>query len=150
MDINNIRIREYQNWSINNMSNCVDFATCDIGEGVIILVSDKEISELEVLGLQCIIQRKAEIYRGLDLSIDVVKGEYSKNNDTIIMYESFHTFHNISKATNSLLSFQNKDLLNNSKDIICIFYELSPRYNKSRLWKFFNKRYYYINNWITN
>ena len=143
---NNIRIQEYENWSINNIGNCIDF-TCGIGKGIIVLVSDKEINELEILGLQCIVQGKAEIYKGLDLNIDIVEGEYSKSNDTILSYESFH---NIFEASSNLLSFQNKDLLNNSKDIICIFYELLPRYNKSKLWKIFNKRYYHINNWMIN
>lgn len=140
--MNTIKIREYQGWSLNNTNNVTNFY--EEGENAIILVSDKEINELEILGLEYLIRCNSKIWEGLDLDISISKAEYYKNSDTISPIYNYYYYNmicvsDIKKATTLLLD-HHKELLNNAKDIIYIYYKAMPRHNKTWLNRILHKR----------
>lgn len=132
-DNKNILIREFEGWSAINTRHCLNFK---VGEGIIALVSDREISELEILGIEYLVRDSSEIWKGLDLDICITKGHYNKETDFICNNVNNSKIINASKECLE----HNKDMLENYKSIICIHYIAVPRYNKSSLWKFLNKR----------
>jgi len=136
----NITIREYEGWSINNTANSINFKN---GIGHIIFVSDKEINELEILGIYHIIKHKANIYEGLDLNVTVLEGYYNKSIDRIFDYGNNYLqdgyITSVNNASNYLLN-NKKELLFNSKSIIHIYYNAVPRYKKTKWWCFWNRR----------
>lgn len=142
----NVVIREYEGWSINNTGNCINFKS---GIGHIIFVSDKEINELEISGIYYITKHQANIYKGLDLNITVFKGYYNKSIDRILDCANNYTqddcITSVNNASNYLLDV-NKDLLLNSKNIIHIYYNAIPRYKKSKWWCFWNNRKCFVYN----
>ncbi len=140
--MHSIKIRKYESWSLNNTNNKNNFY--EKVENSIILVSDKEINELEILGLEYLIKCNSKIWEGLDLDISINKAEYYKNSDTISPIYSYYYYNMnfipvIKKATTLLLECH-KELLNNAKDIIYIHYNATLRQDKSWLWKMLHKR----------
>lgn len=142
----NVAIREYQGWTVNNTTNCIQFKS---GIGHIILVSDREINELETMGVYHIVKHKSSMYKGLDLNVIMFKGKYHKPIDRIIdcynewLYDTRITIVN---DASSYLMNHNKELLDTAKSIIHIYYEAIPRYKKSKWWCFWNKRKCIVSN----
>lgn len=147
--MDNVIIRQYEGWSITNMSNHINF--CHKGENTILLVSDKEINELETLGIVQIAKENANIWEGLDLDITIIKANYEKTKDRIRPCLHLCDYDKISipyinKVSKFLLDIDS-ELLNKSKDIIYIYFNAKSRYNKSRFWKFKHKRQVNIHNY---
>lgn len=85
----NVKIREYQGWSLNNTKNMINYYDLD---GVIVLVSDKEINEVESIVLEKIVRDNAMIWEGLNITINIFKGKYEKETDSIIIYNFYSSF----------------------------------------------------------
>lgn len=128
------KFREYQGWSINNMKNCLHI---EKGENFIVFISNKEIDEMSIAGVHKVLEHQLNIYQGLDVEAHISPGMYSKTYDCI--HHKFKRLPYIHKAS-EYLEEHNKNLLNDVKGIVCIYYKATPRYNKSNLWKFANKK----------
>lgn len=128
-----IKIREYEGWSLNNTNNMINFLDRN---GILVLLSDRKIGEVEIIGLKTVIKEIAEMYKGLDIEVSILGGEYYENTDSIIIYNYYSPFNRIYKVT----EYINSDIAHNAKDIICISYNTTARYNKSKWWRFRNKR----------
>lgn len=68
----NTKIREYEGWSINNTKHHVSF----IGNGnkpygAIHLLCEKELSEVERVGLNLIVKETYNMYKGLDIDVKI-------------------------------------------------------------------------------
>lgn len=128
------KFREYQGWSINNMKNCLHI---EEGENFIVFASNKEIDEVSIFGIHKVLEHQLNIYQGLDVEAYISSGTYNKANDCIS-----HKFKNIPyihKASEKLEDY-NKNLYDDVKGIICIYYKATPRYNKNKVWRFVNKK----------
>ncbi|GAA0083357.1 hypothetical protein [Clostridium sp. CTA-6] len=141
----NIIITEYQGWTINNTRNRLSNIS-QKGENILVFVSDKEINELELFGLESLVKKSANIWEGLDLTVFICKAGYNQKEDFIYpqldieqkYYENLFP-PKILKASNRLYK-GDKNLLTNYKEIIYIYSIGSLRCDKSNWWKFTHPR----------
>lgn len=107
------------------------------GSEISFFISDKEIDEVSILGFYKLIERKMNLYKGLDVYAYIGKGYYDRENDFLSVKSEY--IPNIKNVKSKLKEHQ-KNLLNDCKDIFCVYFVSEPRYNKSAIWKLLNKR----------
>lgn len=120
------RVYNYEGWSLNNTKNHIYF---EKGEGVIVFLSKDKISEVELIGLEELVRRKADIYKGLDIEIFLYKGKYHSSSDLIQSNEPSIIYPTIRIEKASKICEENycKDSLNDLRDIVLIKYKSSLR-----------------------
>jgi hypothetical protein len=70
-----IRVREYEGWSLNNTKNSLSIYG-DNDRGYIHLVSKNEINAIEKLGLLKVLSNSFNFYQGYDIEVYVYESEY--------------------------------------------------------------------------
>lgn len=134
------KIRNYEGWSVKNTRNSLFFLGNDCDDnGIIHLLCDKELSEVEFVGLTQVIKEEYNTYKGLDIDVKIFESEYKSKIDTIRgKYNNFNiiTDNALSKCFDHI-----KDDLINAKQILSIYYTYNKRYEKSKWWRFIHKRY---------
>lgn len=135
----NYRFLKYEGWSVNNTRHHLNLSE---GENVIFLISDEDIDEVSFMGLHKLVEDRLNIFQGLDVEACISKGYYDATNDRIS-----HKFANLPYIFNAskYLEDYNKDLLDNAKSIACIYYSATARYDKTKVWKFLNKKKSIVN-----
>ncbi|HDK7194852.1 TPA: hypothetical protein PTV74_003159 [Clostridium botulinum] len=136
----NITIAEYQSWTINNTRNRLGSISRK-GESVLVFVSDKDINELELFGLESLVKKSANIWTGLDLNIFICKAGYNQKGDFLYpqldieqkYYENLFP-PKILKASDRLYK-GDENLLVDNKEIIYIYSVGEPRWDKSNWWR---------------
>jgi len=129
-----IRIREYENWSENNMRNRIYIGSEHGLRGVIYFISEEVISEIEFLGITLLTKQSFNAYEGLDIDCKIYKAKYLESSDRIIpqhyMVDGIGTL----KASSYVGGYSDIKL-NNESNIIAIEYDCGKRYDKSSWWK---------------
>lgn len=137
----NVVIREFEPWSINNTKHAL-FMNPKFNKGYIVLTSKEPIDELSVYGLFHLIESRLYTYQGLDITMYLHSAHFSHNqklyihgDNTIHKYENGRCIDYI-----DLNEAQIKEC-ESAVNILVLEYETFERYNQSKLWRLFNKRY---------
>lgn len=128
------KIHKYQNWSEENIRH---YIYTDGKDGVIYLVSNEDISEMEFMGIVFLTKLKFAIYNGLDINYQVYRSKYNENIDVI---RPKHNSPNRLTTYDIAKSYKGSEPIINNTNIIAIEYHCVKRYNKSWLWRLFNPR----------
>lgn len=142
-----ISIMDYEGFSINNMYNIIRpnvLDEVDLGTGILILTSDRQLNQIERYGLVQIIKDCFERREGLDLEVAIHRCNYITDVDRICSQFSCNASLNknniiIDNVTNYVPQYREISP-NVAEEIIGIKYTYVKRYNKSRIWRFLNPR----------
>lgn len=133
LNSHDVKICEYQNWSEQNMRHRIDV----FGEnekGVIYLVSNNEITEMEFMGIVFLAHAEMKRWDGLDINYKIYKAKY--------LFDSIEPkYYRQSGLTTYAISKYNKYVeINENMNIIAIEYDKVVRCDKSYIWRLFHRR----------
>lgn len=139
-----VDIKEYQGWSVINTEHVINVLGDENIGYIHLVLKDKSESEVEMFGLMQIIEKVFKRYEGLDTVVEVFKSKYNKDEDSI-SGKYYNYYSSVYEASQKLKYCDFK--LEEAEEIITIKYIiLNRRYEKSRWWKFWNKRKCIIEN----
>lgn len=136
LNSHDVKIYEYQNWSIHNMGQSI--TPYNKNKGVFYFVSKDEITEMEFYGFAQLVQEKFKMYEGLDINYTIYRAKYYEHITCI-------------KPNYGIKGVITKEAINYGKyvfdninikdaDIIAIEYDIVKRYEKSKFWRLFHRR----------
>lgn len=128
------KLIQYEGWSVHNTKSMLSLQE---GEHFIAFVSKTKIDEVSIAGIHKLLDCQVNLYKGLDIEGHISIGKYNSHNDSIS--HNLNVIPNIQKVSKHLQDY-NKGLFKDTEDIVCVYYKAIPRYNKSTLWKLFNKQ----------
>lgn len=145
-------IREYHSWSLNNMSHSIFPHFMFQEDNVLILVSDKVISEMELFGLECLVKHWSKGCTHRNSNTIIIKAQYNQKYDSIrplynltLEESTLKKLYTIFKVSENHAGYTGKEAmrkkLTEAKTIICIYnFFTQSRDDKSWWWKLRNPR----------
>ena len=140
------RVVEYYGWSLNNLGHYLSQST----DMVMHLVSDKKINETERFGLVRFLVEKIDIYKGIDICVEVFVSKYDEKDDCIkVCYPSTNDWTEVAGAirfphwtenAKSKFLYYSFELDEKCTIITLKYTILNKRYDKSWWWRIRNKR----------
>lgn len=130
------KVREYENWSINNTLHSISLLAINSEKGCIHLVSDKKITDIEQLGVINLLEHSYKALKGLDVYYTVYHSTYNPKTDIIKGENGVGLTKDASKKFEKYVNFPKEEI----EDILTIEFQVVKRYEKSTLWKLKNKR----------